>query len=330
VTADVAGPSWSGPLAQVLVAPSRDLPEAERRRLRRLLTTQVRDETTLESRSAAERLAVLTQVLIGVESGIWDSPLGEDGWVRAASTSLEALSQAEISEALSTRVGSWAALAVYLMHEHRPATGHPAEAKWYEDAARAVAHLLVDADENLVANFCQPFTNANGNPVDPDAVMHVVELVVQGDPMWEAVDVLSRSRPGWRVHQHGATLLHVDVDSRSVVLPAAEALDAIPGDQRAAVWATGLTAGWTIAIRDAGTLIRVDKDAQGHVTWHHFRLGPLISPVGIARDPGQASRARIPHQALNRPFDEAVRALLATGINFSADPPSECPAGIDW
>lgn len=319
MTADVAGPNWS-----------RDLPEPERRRVRRQLTAQVTDQTRIQSLSAAERLALLTQVLTGAESRIWDSPLGEDGWIRMASTVLEALGQADVPEALSTRVGSWAALAVYLMHEHRPATGHPAEATWYEEAASAVAHLLVDADEDLVADFGQPFTNANGNPVDPEAVMHVVTLVVQGDPMWEAVDALSRSRPGWRVHQHNATLLHVDVDARSVVLPAAEALDAIPGDQRAAVWATGLTAGWTIAIRDAGTLIRVDKDAQGHVTWHHFRLGPLTSPTGIARDPGQASRARIPHQPLNRPFDEALSALLATGINFSADPPSECPAGINW
>ena len=316
-----------GPLAQVLVTRSRDLPEAERRRVRRLLTAQVRDGMRVKSLSAAERLAVLTLVLIGVESGIWDGPLGEDGWLRVASTMLETLGQAEIPEALSTRVGSWAALGVYLIHEHRPTTGHPAEAKWYEESARAVAHLLVDANEDLVADFGEPFTNANGYPVDPDAVMHVAAVVVQGDPLGEAVDILSQSRPGWRVDQHNATLLHVDVDARSVVLPAAEALDAIPGDKMAAVWATGLTQGWTIAIRDAGTLIRVDKDSQGQLTWHHFQLGPLISPIGIARDPEQASRARIPHRALNRPFDEAVRALVATGINLSADPLSECPSG---
>lgn len=315
-----------GPLAQVLVTRSRDLPVAERRRVRRLLTAQVRDETRQKSLSAAERLAVLTLVLIGAESGIWNGPLGEDGWLRVASTILETLGQAEIPEALSTRVGSWAALGVYLIHEHRPTTGHPAEAAWYEEAARAVAHLLVDADEDLVADFGEAFTNANGYPVDPDAVMHVVAVVVQGDPLGEAVDILSQSRPGWRVDQHNATLLHVDVDARSVVLPAAEALDAIPGDKTAAVWATGLNGGWTIAIRDAGTLIRVDKDARGQVTWHHFRLGPLTSPIGIARDPQQASRARVPHKALNRPFDEAVRALVATGFNLSADPPSECPS----
>jgi hypothetical protein len=156
--------------------------------------------------------------------------------------------------------------------------------------------------------------------------MHVVAVVVQGDPLGQAVDMLTQSRPGWRIDKHNATLLHVDVDARSVVLPAAEALDAIPGDKMAAVWATGLTQVWTIAIRESGTLIRVDKDTRGQITWHHFRLGPLTGPIGIARDPEHASRARIAHKALNRPFDEAIHALVATGINFSADPPSECPS----
>jgi hypothetical protein len=313
-------------LEQILVTHSLALPEAERRRIRRLLTAQVMDETRLKSLSAAQQLAVLTLVLIGVQSGIWDDPLGEDGWLRVSSKILEALGQAEIPATLSTRVGSWAAVGVYLMHEHRPTTGHPAEAKRYEDAVRAVSHLLVDAEEELVVAFGVPFTNANGYPVDPDAVLHVVGVVVQGDPLGEAVDILSQARPGWRVDRHSATLLHVDVDARSLVLPAAEALDAIPGDKLAAVWATGLTQGWTIAIRDAGTLIRVDKDSRGQITWHHFRLGPLKSPVGIARDPEQASRARIPHKALNHPFDEAVHALVEVGIDFSADLLSECPA----
>jgi hypothetical protein len=114
---------------------------------------------------------------------LWDGPLGEDGWLRVSSTILETLGQVEIPEMLSARVGTWAAVGVYLMHEHRPTTGHPAEAKWYEDAARAVAHLLVDADEDLVADFSAPFTNANGYPVDPDAVLQVVGVVVQGHPL---------------------------------------------------------------------------------------------------------------------------------------------------
>jgi hypothetical protein len=316
-----------GQLAKALITQSRDLPEAERRRVRRMLAAHVTDEIRLKSLSATEHLAVMTLVLIGAESGIWHSPLGEDGWLRVASTILAALGQSEIPEPLSTRVASWAALGIYLMHEHRPTTGHPAEATWYEEAARAVAHLLVASEEELVADFAKPFTNANGYPVDPDAVMHIATVVVQGDPLGEAIDVLGRNHPGWRADKHNARLLHVDLDSRSTLLPAAEALHAIPGDEMAAVWATGLTPGWTIAIRDAGTFIRVDKDARGQVTWHHFRLGPLTSALGIARDPGQASRARIPHGAHSCPFDEAIRALILAGISLSADdPPSQCPA----
>jgi len=309
----------------VPVTDSRQI-EAERRRERRQLTGQVMEVGGAEGPPVAERLDVLTSVLTGIELGVWDGPLGDDGWLRVLSAILTAIGQSEIPEALSTRVGSWAAIGLYLMHEHRPTTGHPAEARWYEDAARAVAYLLVDADEDLVADFGQPYTNGNGSPIDPDAVMHLVDVVVQGDPLGKAIDRLSQTRPGWRVDRHSATLLHVDVDARSVTLPAAEALDAIPGEDTVAVLATGPSEGWTIAIRDAGTLIRVDKDARAQVTWHHFRLGPLISPVGIARDPQQASRARIPHGALNRPFDEAIRALVATGIDLSANSPSRCPA----
>lgn len=348
MTADVAGPAWSGTpvnliadprlmqhwlaslneipqLAQRLAGPARNLPGADRRRVRRLLTAQVTDEAGADSLSAVERLAVLTLVLTGVESDVWDGPLGEDGWLRVLGAALQIIGQAEIPEALSTRVGSWAAIGVYLMHERRPVTGHPAEAAWYEEAASAVAHLLVDADEDLVADFGAAFTNASDYPIDTDAVMHVVAVVVQGDPLGDAIDILASSRPSWRVDRHNATLLHVDVDARSLALPAAEALDAISGDNRVAVWATGPGQAWSIAIREAGTLIRIDKDPQGRVTWHHFRLGPLISPVGIARDPQLAGRARIAHQALNRPFDEAIRALVAVGIDPAADSLSECP-----
>ena len=60
--------------------------------------------------------------------------------------------------------------------------------------------------------------------------------------------------------------------------PAAEALDAVPGTGTAAVLATGTTAGWTIAIRDEGTLIRIEKNPQGQVTWWHYSLGKPNQP----------------------------------------------------
>jgi hypothetical protein len=113
----------------------------------------------------------------------------------------------------------------------------------------------------------RPFTNKNGYPVDPDAVIYVIGMVVQGDPLAEAIDILETSRPAWRGHKHNDRLLYVDGEFRATFSPAAETLEAVPGTDAAAVWATGSTAGWTIAIRHDGTLIRIEKNPQGQVTW---------------------------------------------------------------
>jgi hypothetical protein len=45
-----------------------------------------------------------------------------------------------------------------------------------------------------------PFTNKNGYPVDPDAVMYVIGMVVRGDPLPEAIDILETNHPAWRAH----------------------------------------------------------------------------------------------------------------------------------
>ncbi len=47
---------------------------------------------------AVQRLALLTAVLIAVQAGIWDSPLGERGWIAVLSTALENLDQDDIPE----------------------------------------------------------------------------------------------------------------------------------------------------------------------------------------------------------------------------------------
>jgi hypothetical protein len=302
--------------------PSLALPAAERRRARQRLEAMVDDAA---SQPAAQRLAVLTMTVCGVQAQLWDDPLGDQGWIRVVSRALAALGDGDVPERLSPRAASLAALAIYLMHEHRPTTGRPAEAQQYEKAAAAVSYLLPDADPGLLAGLAEPFTNRNGSPVDPDAVMDVIAMIVQADPLAEAIDILEANHPAWEIHKHGAALLHVDGDFRATFLPAAAALEAIPGTGTVTVWATGTTAAWTLAVRGGGTLIRVEKGAQGQLTWHHYTLGALTSPVGVARDPERANRARIPHGPLNRPFEEAIEALIATGVNLTADPPSECP-----
>ena len=301
----------------------RDLTERERRRVRRRLQTAV--ATDMPNLPAVHRLAVISLLLCAVQADVWDGPLGDEGWVRVVSQALEGLDRDDIPERISDRAASWAAIAIYLLHEYRSTTGRPAEVLRFEKAAAAVSHLLPDADAELVANFAAPFTNKNGFPVDPDAVMHVIGMVVQGDPLGEAIDILGTIHPAWRVHKHNGGLLHVHGDFQATSLPAAEALDAVPGTSTAAVWATGTTTGWTIAIRDSGTFIRIEKKPHGQVTWQHYRLGPLTSPTGVARDPELANRVRIRYGALGIPFPAAIQALAAAGMDLSADPPSDCP-----
>jgi hypothetical protein len=319
---------WTSSLTEVDtlakdVPPSLPLGAAERRRARRRLAALAED---LAGLTASQRLAVLIMALCGIQAGVWDSPVGDQGWIRVVSRALENLEDGDIPEPLSPLVASWAALAIYLMHEHRPTTGRSAEVVQYEKAAGAVSYLLPDADAELLAGFAGPFTNTSDYPVDPDAILDVIAMIVQDDPLAEAIDILETNHPAWAVHKHGTALLHVDGDFRATFLPAAEALEAITGTGTVTVWATGTTAAWTLAVRHDGTLIRVERGPQGQFTWHHYALGALTSPVGIARDPERANRTRIAHGPLNRPFEEAIKALAATGVNITADPPSECPA----
>ena len=198
----------------------------------------------------------------------------------------------------------------------------------YEKAASQTAHLYVEADPQLVADYAAPFTNKNGYPIDPDTVMYVISMIVQGDPLTEAADLLEDRHPTWQIHKHSDTLLHIDGDFRVPFLPAAEALDAIAGIAPVAVWATGSSAAWTLVTRHDDTLIRIDKQKGRIMWWRHYRLSNLISPTGIAHDQDLANRVRIPHGPLNQAFPEAQRALVTIGFDPAAEPPSSCPPTV--
>lgn len=302
--------------------------EAGRRKVQRLLTVAV--TTLMPDYAAAQRLALLTAVLIAMQARIWDTPLGERGWISVLSKAVEELDQNDIPGPLTASLASWAALATYLIHDHRPMTGRPAEVLAYEKAARAVSHLFPAADHQLISDYAEPFTNKSGYPVDPDAILHLIELIVQDDPLGQATDELEARHPDWRVHKHNDAILHVDGNARNTFLLAAEALDAIPdATGRAAVFATGATEGWTITIRCDGTLIHVEKNSQGKLTWQQYRLGSLVTPTRISREGDLATRARIHNGPIGQHFPTAVEALTATGFALS-DPPSQCPPGVSF
>jgi hypothetical protein len=97
----------------------------------------------------------------------------------------------------------------------------------------------------------------------------------------------------------------------------------------AAAFATGTTMGWTIAIRCDGTLIRVEKDPQGGLTWQQYRLGNLVTLTRVSRERDLATRARIHNGPLGQHFPAAIEALTATGFGLSG-PPSQCPPGASF
>jgi hypothetical protein len=300
----------------------RQLSEASRRTARGLLATAATRKLPAEG-----RLAVLALIMLAAEAGIWDGPLGEAGWIRVLAAALERLDQDDLPGRLDIPAATWAALAAYLMHDSRPASGRPAEFQLYQNAATAVSHLFPDADDDLVAQYAQPLTNRHGNRIDPEAVSHVIELIVQEDPLAQAADALEGAHPDWHVHKHGDTLLHVDVSAGATFPKAAEAIDAIPaGAGAVGVLATGGTAGWSVAIRPGdGTLIHVERTPAGQFTWRQYRLGSLTTPTRIGRDPEVATRARISNGPLSQPFPAALQALAATGFDLASDPPSPCP-----
>jgi hypothetical protein len=310
-------------LAGPAFAAARDRPGTERRKVRELLTAAT--GTQAAPRAAIARLALLTLVLCGSEARVWDGPPGPDGWISACAQAVRNLVRGDIPERLVTAAASWAALAMYLMHEHRPADGRAPEAVAYGEARAAAARLLPSASATVVAGIATPFTNGSGFPVDPDAVMHVTGLAAQDDPLTQAIDALASARPDWSVHRHGGRLLHVQSSGRGTFLHAAETLEAVPGGGDAAVWATGTTPAWAIAVRFDGALVHVESDARGQLLWRHYRLGPLASPTALARNPELATRSRIAHGALKNPFPEAITALLATGVDLTGGAPSDCP-----
>jgi hypothetical protein len=309
-------------LAGAAFARARGLPGPERRKVRQLLTAAAGEPVP---RPAIVRLALLALVLCGAEAGVWDGPQGPDGWASVCAAAVRNLARGDLPERLAAAAASWAALAVYLMHEHRPAGGRAPQAAAYEEARAAAASLLPAVSAALVADLAALFTNGSGFRVDPDAVMHVTGLAAREDPLADAIDALASARPDWSVHSHGGRLLHLKSGGRGTFLHAAEALENMPRDTDSAVWATGTTPAWAIAVRFEGALVHVECDARGQLLWRHYRLGPLATPTALARNPELATRSRISHGALKNPFPEAIQALLATGVDLTGGTPSDCP-----
>jgi hypothetical protein len=185
-----------------------------------------------------------------------------------------------------------------------------------------VAHLFPVADVEAVARYAAPLTNSRGSGVDPDDVMRVAAMVVQGDPLLEAIDRLEDDHPGWVAHAHGDAVIHVAGKFRPFAA-AVDALEALDNVDPAGVWASGQIGEWAIAIRKGTDLIRVER-AKAGVTWQHFVLTPLITPRRVATDPDAAVRSRVRHGPFSQPFQLANLLLEQLDIRI-ADGGPICP-----
>jgi hypothetical protein len=295
--------------------------EYEKRRIRAALTRAVTEDA--DDLPAIDRLAIVTLVLCAAQSGVWDTAQGKDGWLHVLADATAKLDLGDVSERIQPQTASLAAVAVYLMRDQLFRLGRTSELLRYEDACAETAHLYADADPAIVADYAAPFTNSRGFPVDPDDVMRVITMIVQDDPLVDAIDALDTRHPTWQVHKHGRNVLHVHGDFRIPFTAAAEALDALTGVDPTAVWATNDDGRWTLVARQEDDLIHVETQ-KANVTWRHYRLSNLISPTGIARDGNVASRARVKHVPLVQPFPEAVAVLAAVGVDVTDGPPAAC------
>lgn len=302
------------PDSDPVIPDKSDLPESEKRRVRRVLTRLVGKNTA--KLPAIGCLAVVQLLLCIIEARIWDAAVGEEGWFPLLGAGLLHVAEADIPEPLEKQAASLSALAMYLMHEYRPTSARTTEVLLYDEVAKKTAYLYSGVDASLLADYAGPFSNANGYPVDPDAAMHVVSMIVQGDPLIEAIDVLEARHPSWQVDKAAEAQLLIRGDFRSPFIAAAEGLDIIHGLDPAAVRAWADSGDWAIAARQSDDLIRVES-RNGNLTWRHYRLSSLISPSGIARDQELANRVRVSHGAFSNNFSEARQILAATKVDLN-------------
>lgn len=289
-----------------------ELSEQDRRRIRRRLGRAAHREAP--DTAAIDRLAIGGLILIAIEWQIWDRFDGEDGWVEVLAALLSVLDDGAVPTDLEANVASFAAVAIYLIRDHVPASGRTREAVRFEAAAAATAHLYPAAVVELVANHAAGVHNSRGFPVDPDEVMRVVAMVVQDDPLADAIEALGMRHSDWKVHRHSGQVLHIHGSFRTPFYAAAEALETADQVDVLAVWATSVHGSWALAVRSGKDLFHVER-TRGHTIWRHFRLNSLATATRISRDSELASRLRVQHGPLTRPIPEAVAVFLSAGLN---------------
>ena len=172
---DVAAEQEDDPAADPVVFPDLSTAEmAVRRRYRRWAERLTEAAGKL---GAPERMLVTRLLLWTAAAGAWDRD--DRAWVALLSQALQSLGGAEHPPAAEPQVGSLAAVPPSVLRAEAPRYAHTWETIAFENAAGAVAHLLVATDAAYVGEYTRLLGTAFGAAVAPETVEAVASDVVQ-------------------------------------------------------------------------------------------------------------------------------------------------------
>jgi hypothetical protein len=294
---------------------SADVPGQVRARYRRWAARMAELSQTLP---IAERLLAIQAVLCAVAQGAWDD--NDHGWYLLLAGALRGLSDDDLPVEAEAAAGSLAAVALSILRASTPRYWQTRETRDYVETARAVAYLLLAADEDRIAEYVSWLGTAFGSAALPAAVLDVATEVMDPDPFGDAISGLAEI--GREAHAHGPNLLHLTGKFGNPVLAALEGVGAVQDMDLAGVWATSTTGPWALIIWRSPDMVIVDARSAAPL-WQHRRLTPLQRPKALAGGKDLSSAPLVPHGPQNRPFPEASALLHLLGLS-SPNPPEEC------
>lgn len=292
-----------------------DVPEQVRARYRRWAARMAELSPALH---IAERLLAIQAVLCVVARGAWDDD--EHGWYLLLAGMLRSLSEADLPVEAETAAGSLAAVALSILRASTPRYWQTRETHDYLETSRAVAYLLLAADEDRVTEYVSWLGTAFGSAALPAVVLDVATEVIEPEPFADAISGLAEI--GREAHAHGPNLLHLDGKFGNPVLAALEGVGAVQDMEFVGVWATSTTGPWALIIWRSPDMVIVDARSAVPL-WQHRRLTPLQRPKALAGGKNLSSAPLVSHGPQNRPFPEALALLHLLGLS-SPNPPEDC------
>lgn len=293
----------------------------ERRRIQRLLGHYVRQDA--QRFPAIDRLAIVGVLLFATQRDVWTDSQGGGGWIPLLADALctldrlDASGATDIPESLFESFGSLAAVGAFLLSEQTLRRTHTDSVSHWNRAVAGVSHLLSAATWQQVSIYAAEMRGPNRPPIDPDDVLRVAELIVQNDPILDAVELIEALHPAWRIHRHASRVLHVEAEgSRNPGMIAAEVMDGLSvSADPVVVRATGSQGIWAVLVRDAEMLTAITVSRSGRPWWQPYRLTDRMSAKLLVSGGEGTERSRVRNIPLTAPYPPAVAALRAAGAD---------------